>query len=128
MTAMTETRLSGSDLATRVALVRAGFLDALDERILDLEGLKAMVIKEQRRGEALQAIANQAHRIRGVAGTLGFEALGTLAAQVDDEFSAFCNAESRSHQQLVAFWEDGGPLLESMLDEMERIMDQQSPA
>jgi len=124
MTAMTETRLSGSDLTQRVAQVRAGFLDTLDERILDLEGLKAMVIKGQKRGEALQAIANKAHRIRGVAGTLGFAALGALAGQVDDAFSAFCDAESRSHQQLRAFWKDGGPLLESMLDEMERLMDQ----
>ncbi len=128
MTAMTRTQLSGSDLTKRVAQVRAGFVETLDERILDLEGLKAMVIKGQRRGEALQAIANQAHRIRGVAGTLGFESLGTLAGKVDEAYAEFCSAPSRSHEELVAFWRANSPALESMLDEMERLMDSAPPA
>lgn len=120
---MAQTTALRNDFADRVAQLRATFVNNLEDRILDLECLKVMVVKNRQRPQALGAIASHAHKIRGVAATFGFDELGAIATEVDDRFSGFTEAPDWTHDQLVKFWNASGPLLETMLDEMEKILD-----
>lgn len=96
--------------------VRNRFLMELDQRIVDFEHLKAQITNGPNRSEALRAAARMAHKIRGVAATLGFEKLGALAGSVDDLFSS-----AAAHANVSEFWPSAAPLFEEFLDEMERV-------
>jgi len=96
--------------------VRDRFLFDLDQRICDFEHLKMLIETGSNRTEAIRAVAMMAHKIRGVAPTLGLGRLGALAGSVEDVFSNAARQPSLSD-----FWRDAGPVLETLLDEMERV-------
>ncbi len=96
--------------------VRNRFLFDLDQRICDFEHLKAHIVNGPDRIEAVRAVAMLAHKIRGVAPTLGLAQLGALATSVEDRFS-----NAASHPSLSEFWRGAAPDLENLLDEMERV-------
>lgn len=103
-------------METALRGVRARFLSELDQRICDFEHLKTQITNGPDKPQAIRAVAALAHKIRGVAATLGFETLGTLAASVDDLFASAGNQGNISE-----FWPYAAPLLEELLDEMERV-------
>jgi HPt (histidine-containing phosphotransfer) domain-containing protein len=96
--------------------VRERFLFDLDQRICDLEHLKSHIVNGPNGIEAVRAVAMMAHKIRGVAPTLGLAQLGGLAAVAEDLFST-----AGKHPNLNEFWHVAGPVFEDLLDEMERV-------
>ena len=96
--------------------VRERFLFDLDQRICDFEHQKVQIISGPNRAEAVGAVAMMAHKIRGVAATLGLAQLGELAGSVEDLFSI-----TASYRNLEEFWRHAAPMFESLLDEMERV-------
>lgn len=110
-------------LNAAVQKIKLGYLRDLDQRILDLEALRQMVIRGDRPDHALKEIALRAHKIRGVAATLGLPALGIAAAQVDDAYSVACAENPPSGSLRDTVWPALEPLVESLLDQMERALD-----
>lgn len=98
-------------LNAAVEQIKQQFLRDLDERILDLEALRQMVVRGDRPDQALAEIVHRAHKIRGVAATFGLHALGEAAAKVDDTYST-----------TRATWPTLAPLIETLLDQMERAL------
>lgn len=73
-----------ADLAARLAPIRAHFLSTLgprQDRLADLLRADPAVIPP---AATLRQIQEDAHKIRGVAPTLGFEPLGRVAARADE--------------------------------------------
>ena len=110
--------MTGQSEAVNAALreVRERFLFDLDRRICDFEHLKTHIVNGPDRIEAIRAVAMMAHKIRGVAPTLGFAQLGELAATTEDLFST-----AEKHSNLNTFWHLAAPVFEDLLDEMERV-------
>lgn len=96
--------------------VRARFLFDLDQRICDFEHLKAVIETDPGRTDAIRAVAMMAHKIRGVAPTLGLARLGALAGSLEDML-----ANAAGHARPSGIWREAAPVLESLLDEMERV-------
>jgi hypothetical protein len=100
--------------------VRARFVDLLLPRVMELERLRCRVNAGQEVVPAILAIGGLAHKIAGVAGTLGFARVGHLALQVDARIS-----EARKMQEPVAlFWDATEPVLEALMDAMEAHLDE----
>lgn len=107
-------------IAPIIARIRREFISTLTERCLTLEALKAEVTSSQNPERALFAIAEMAHKMAGVAGTLGLEQLGQVSAKLDEIIGA-----ARSNTQAAAqTWRIAEDVFEDLLDEMEALLDQ----
>lgn len=98
------------DLTKALGVVRERFLYDLDQRICDFEHLKGLIETGSNRTDAIRAVAMVAHKIRGVAPTLGLARMGALAGSLEDLIA-----------NPAAAWRDAAPVLETLLDEMERV-------
>ncbi len=100
--------------------VRNRFVDTLGDRILRLENLKHLIETGGHDPRAvLKAIGDTAHKIAGVAETLGFAEIGQLCVVVDRRILSG-TAEQTPCRRLWA--EVAGPL-EALLDAMEAQLD-----
>ena len=79
---------SGAPLRDPLAAIRQKFLVVADRYAIELEILLEDAVIPDQTAEALRDIGGIAHRVAGVAATLGFEALGTLAARLDRQLNA----------------------------------------
>lgn len=66
-----------------LAAIRQRFLTLADSYAVEVEILLEDAALPEQAAEALREIGAIAHRVAGVAATLGFETLGTLAARLD---------------------------------------------
>ena len=106
-----------SDVLTKaLGEVRERFLYDLDQRICDFEHLKGLIETGSDRTDAIRAVAMVAHKIRGVAPTLGLARMGALAGSLEDLL-----ANPAGHSTPSAAWREAAPVLETLLDEMERV-------
>lgn len=71
-------------IATQLQAIRVRFLTLLDDRLDMLEYYRANVGRTDDDQAPLIGIRDIAHKISGTAGTLGFQALGTDAARVEN--------------------------------------------
>ncbi|NPD20296.1 Hpt domain-containing protein [Alterinioella nitratireducens] len=108
MTGQTDT------MSKALQAVRDRFLFDLDQRICEFEDLKAQILAGSDPATAIRAAAMSAHKIRGVAATLGLSQLGDLAGAVEDQFTTATGTAAE-------FWQQAGPTYERFLDEMERV-------
>jgi len=109
---------TGIDLV--IARIRKDFIARLIERSLMLESLKAEVASSQQPERAISAIGEMAHKMAGVAATLGLQRLGKLSMRLDDLIgSARSSGQAASQTWLIA---EGA--VEDLLDEMEALLDQ----
>lgn len=77
-----------AEMAARLAPIRAHFVSTLADRQVRL---LAFLSSDGATGEdhiSLRALQEDAHKVRGVASTLGFEALGKIASRVDELLDA----------------------------------------
>ncbi|WP_323042736.1 Hpt domain-containing protein [Gemmobacter sp.] len=79
---------SGARTRDPLAAIRQKFLVVADRYAIELEILLEDAVIPDQTAEALRDIGGIAHRVAGVAATLGFEALGTLAARLDRQLNA----------------------------------------
>lgn len=73
-----------ADLAARLAPIRAHFVGTLQPRRERLQAFFAVPATPQPDPAIMRQLQEDAHKMRGVAPTLGFEALGRAAAVVDE--------------------------------------------
>lgn len=103
--------------------VRRKFIAELDDKILDLEALKKMVVDGDREQEALSEIVRRAHKLRGVAGSFGFDALGDAARHLEESYIDLFESSNQHEATFAQNWSLLAPQLEALLDQMELAME-----
>lgn len=101
-----------------VADIRVRFQDRLVGYVLDIEDCKRQLELPERRGAAVARIADIAHSISGIAGSVGYADLGRTAASVDAAFHSPKIAASSDPPSAAAM-----DALERLLDLMEQKID-----
>lgn len=109
---------ANASVADAMSGLRAKFVDSLVDRILHMEELTLELRTSGDYAATLRGISAAAHRITGVAGTLGFGALGSSARQLEEAIS---DKLSR-HDPREAFVQVR-PQLDALLDSLQEIMD-----
>lgn len=110
----------GRPIDPALMIVRDRFVDSLAERILRFENLKIAIETGAHDPRAvLKAIADLAHKIAGVAGTLGFEDIGQLCMTLDRRIQNGTAAQTPCSR----LWAEISEPLENLLDAMEAKLD-----
>lgn len=73
-----------ADMAARLAPIRAHFVGTLPPRVTRLDDFLAAAHTDEVSPATMRQLQEDAHKIRGVAPTLGFERLGQAAAVADE--------------------------------------------
>jgi HPt (histidine-containing phosphotransfer) domain-containing protein len=113
----------GAELNNAIDQIRRKFVGGLDESILDIEALQQMILKGERPDLALAEIVRRAHKIRGVAGTLGLYALGDAAGQLEDAYYQLSERLNGHLTTLSNCWSMIAQKIEALLAEMETALD-----
>lgn len=106
-------------VAPGLAAIQARFLELICDRVLVFETLKKGLEANRKPALALTGIAELAHKIAGVAATLGFPHAGELAADVERAVRDGAAAGMPALQT----WKRVAPTLELFLDELESLLD-----
>lgn len=109
-------------LHTAVHKIRIDFQNGIEARIIELEALKVLVLRGMQQPEAMHAIRSHAHKIRGVAATLGFRELSDLSSHLEDRISEMTEDQLRNLSADSPHWQQVDPYFEAMLDEMEHLL------
>ena len=118
MTPQAQSASPAADAA--LVAVRNRFVDTIPARLVRFETFKQMLQSgEQDPVQVLAAIADLAHKITGVAETLGFSEIGRLANAVDRRISKGSNTPATC----ARLWQEVAAPLEQLLDEMESHLD-----
>ena len=107
-----------SDLSPQLALIRGRFLDKLAQRCIEIETLVQQIDAHGVHLDLVQEIAGRAHKIAGVAPTLGFGRLGSLSIDIEARLS-------KVHSQ--ADWPDARERIEAYLTEIEAVLETYDP-
>jgi len=105
------------DFQNKIAGIRDRFRESLPEQQVDLAALFARLQTGDGAAMALSEIRGQAHKIRGVAATLGFLELGEYAASLEDTITAFGAPDAKQDTLAATFVSD----FERFSAEMARI-------
>ncbi len=99
---------------------QARFRAMIVDRILVFEAMKNAIEANHQPAQALGKIADLAHKISGVAATLGYPYTGQLAAEVEQAVRDGDVAARSTHQT----WSCMQPNLEALMDELESLLDE----
>lgn len=99
--------------------VQTRFREMIVDRILMFEAMKCAIEANDQPAQALDKIGDLAHKIAGVAATLGYPYAGQLATGVEQAVRDG-DAAGRPTQET---WGRLQPSLEALLDELERLLD-----
>ena len=97
--------------------VRGKFIDSLLDRILLFETVTVAYTQTGDHEKALKDISMAAHKITGIAGSLGFSDIGEQARQIEQIIGVGMKAPNPDLMRCVA------PVLETFLDNLEAILD-----
>ena len=117
---MTNVQTENQGVNLVIAQIRRDFVASLLQRSLTLEALKLEAGAAQGQEQAVFEIGAMAHKIAGVAGTLGFDRLGEISLALDTLIKP---ARAGTHP-VSQTWPQAQDLVETLLDEMEALMDQ----
>ncbi|MDP5333838.1 MAG: Hpt domain-containing protein [Paracoccaceae bacterium] len=93
------------------------FINLTTDRILQIEALTVAINKGEDPEPAVKEIAQVAHKIAGVAGTLGYPDIGDLARSVEQSLKADILAGMPLQN-----WSTINPAIEDLLDAMENVI------
>ena len=99
--------------------IRLRFIDSLVARLLRFEDLKQQIEANPIALVPLSEISAMAHKIAGVAETLGFGEIGRSAGWIDAEITKGV----RSGDSAAIIWRSVESPLEAMLEKMEALLD-----
>lgn len=119
MAGLSEDMAPDDRLAATLADVRARLQDKLDWMICGIEECKKEMADPLMRPGAMQAIAEIAHKISGVAGSVGFSDLGNAAAKIDIGFRKAAQEAAPAYPNDTLMAD-----LETLLDQMEAAIEQ----
>jgi HPt (histidine-containing phosphotransfer) domain-containing protein len=103
---------------------RVQFLDRIYAHVQTIETAKKALIAEDNLSAAMDVIAGVAHKISGVAGTLGYMETGDLAALAEDKTRSEIAAGLTGSG--AACWARIEPQVEAMLNSLEALLDAQA--
>ncbi len=106
------------EIAPSLLKIRERFCELALNRILAFESMKIAIEANCQPEVALDEIASLAHKITGVAGTLGYPFAGQLAADVELTVRRGFSNETLTHQT----WASVQPILEALLVELESLL------
>lgn len=106
-------------LERALAPVRARFIEAIEGHILSFETLRQEAWRETPEKNALKEIGQLAHRIAGIAGSVGYKQIGEMASSVERRVIECC-ASDRTESDCVASVDE---VLEPLLDSLESKLD-----
>lgn len=95
--------------------LRAGFLDRVAQRCLEIESVVSEAEKHGLSAEDCRLIVHHAHKTTGVASTFGYAELGERARAVESLLSGLDGPPD---------WGTAQPVVEALLDEMENVLDE----
>ncbi|WP_299783747.1 Hpt domain-containing protein [uncultured Marivita sp.] len=107
-----------SDLSPQLALIRGRFLDRLAQRCIEIETLVQQIETDGVQVDLVQEIAGRAHKIAGVAPTLGFARLGSLSVDIEARLSKLLSQSA---------WPDARERIEAYLTEIEAVLETYDP-
>lgn len=106
------------DVVEALAGLRSRFIDSLVDRILHMENLTSELHRTGDYTTALYGISASAHRIAGVAGTLGFGALGSNARKLEEAIT-----EGLTQYEPRETFLRTRTQLEALLDSLEAVLE-----
>ncbi len=115
------TRSNEFDHAMQATLhaVRIRFIESVLPRLLEFEALKQKFASDPHDMAPLSAIGAMAHRIAGVAETLGFGDIGLLSSRIDTEIVRGVNGQKAP----AVIWQTVAAPLEEMLEKLENLLE-----
>jgi HPt (histidine-containing phosphotransfer) domain-containing protein len=115
-------------MAKTIASVRRRFVAALEDRVLQLEHLKCQLACTDKRSASLKALQSEAHKIAGVAATIGFKEIGQRASEAENQIDLALarNLAENDMSETLAVIDNFLDALESALGSVE-IQDSQMP-
>lgn len=75
-------------MANTIASVRRRFVLTLEDRLLQLEHLKCQLSSADKRSASLEMVQSEAHKIAGIAATIGFSNIGQRAIETENQIGA----------------------------------------
>ena len=105
-----------------IIAIRRRFVDGLEERLAELEALFDLLDTGQDFARVWAEIRLRVHRIAGIAGSLGFVALGARAAQVDTAIGAMLELDVPGDDTTLR------EALDSLLDDIDEILEAEAAA
>lgn len=106
-----------TDLAARLAPIRAHFVATLGPRRERLSAFLRAPDFRMPEPALMRALQEDAHKMRGVAPTLGFDSLGRCAGQVDEMLNPWKDAMT-----VIELPPELHAALETLLDEVEIVI------
>ncbi|WP_152453136.1 Hpt domain-containing protein [Roseivivax sp. THAF197b] len=103
-------------------IIKQRFIDGLEERLAELEGLFELLDDGENAARVWAEIRLRVHRIAGVAGSLGFAALGARAAQIDNGIDAMLTLEPPYDDRNLR------SAMDSLLDDIDEILETEAAA
>jgi HPt (histidine-containing phosphotransfer) domain-containing protein len=105
---------------------RVQFMDLVFTYVQTIETAKKALVAEKNPTEAMEVIAGVAHKISGVAGTLGYIETGELASLAEQKTRA--EVASGRAAAGAASWTRIEPQIEALLNSLEALLDQHAQA
>ncbi|MHA6326425.1 Hpt domain-containing protein [Roseivivax sp. CAU 1753] len=105
-----------------IIAIRLRFLDGLEDRLAELETLFDLLEDSIDTKRIWSEIRVRAHRISGVAGSLGFAGLGARAAQIDRGIEGLLDGSWTGDDATLR------AAVESLLDDIDAILEVESAA
>jgi HPt (histidine-containing phosphotransfer) domain-containing protein len=102
---------------------RVQFLDLIFTHVQTIETAKKALVAGQNPSEALDVIAGVAHKISGVAGTLGYIETGEFAGLAEQKTRSTIVAGAPDTGAVI--WAKIEPQVEAMLNSLEALLDKQ---
>lgn len=106
-----------SSVAQGIQRVREKFIDSLLDRILLFETVAVAYAQTGDHEKALKDLSREAHKITGIAGSLGFPDIGEQARQIEQIIGDGVKVPNPDLMRCAA------PVLETFLDNLEAILD-----
>lgn len=114
----TQTNDTSDAMAKTIASVRRRFVATLEDRLLQLEHLKCQLSCTDQRSASLKTLQSEAHKIAGVAATIGYKDIGQRASETENQIDIALagNLAEIDMSETVAVIEDFLDAVEDALD------------
>ncbi len=119
---MAQTNTARVEQMDPMQIIRQRFIDGLEERLAELESLFDLLNGADSRDRVWSEIRIRVHRIAGVAGSLGFAALGARAAHIDTAIDSMLELPAPHDDRALC------EALDSLLDDIDVILEGEAEA